>query len=547
MVSQGAPGPLRRILAIPGYFPVLVLAGTLPAGSPGPQPSSPGNPVFRLSGHTGEVYTVAFSPDGKRLASASNRELKAWNTDNGTEVFSYPIKGTNVFGLAFSPDGRRLAVGISKQVKILDAANGQEVLTLGGGTHFLFRLAFRPDGRHLAAAGGSTNQTGEIRIWDAGTGKEAFCLVGYPEAVLNLAYSGDGQLLASCGGATGGTKPGTVMIWEAGTGRCVRTLRGHADNVYAVAFSPDGRRLVSADGVRGNAKDGKVKLWELASGQEVLTLDGHTGPVFAAVFSPNGKRLATAGGDKTIRVWDAWSLGEVFRLAAHDGVIYSLAFSPDGKRLASAGADRIVKVWDLSACNREPAATVKPLSAAELQACWADLAGLDAKAALQGARALAAAPGQAVPFLRARMRPEAGLTAQQLEQQARWLRDLDDDRFGVREQACAGLSRLGEAARPALQRVLAGEPPLEVRRRAERLLEALAERRASGEHLAALRAVEVLERIGTPEAVAALAHLADGRADARLTREARTSLERLTRLSHADRPLPQRIIQEPRP
>ncbi len=489
-----------------------------------------------LTGHTNEVYTVAFSPDGKRLASAGNREVTVWDAATGREVFSYLTKGTNVFGLAFSPDGRRLAVGISHQVKILDAASGKELTVFGGANHFLFRMAFSPDGKHLAASGGSTNGTGAVSIWEVESGKYVRSLSGAAEAVLTVAYSQDGSLLASAGGLTSGVRPGTVVVWEAATGRMLQALRGHEDNVYGVAFSPDGRHLASAGGVRNSLKPGTLKLWEVATGQEVCRLAGHTGPVFGVAFSPDGRYVATAGGDRTVKVWEVLTGKEVLSLAAHDRVVYSLAFSPDGQRLATASGDRTVKVWSVAAWRRPPAAVAAALTGRELEARWAELAGADAMRAYRSMAVLGAVPGQVLPLLRDRLRPVAGLTAGQQKHVEQWLRDLDDDRFQVRQHASAELGRLGEAVRGPLTRVLAADPSLEVRRRALRLLEGLESVGLSGGQLAALRAVELLERIGTPEATAILKTLAGGLPEARLTRDARASLERLEKSSAVSGP-----------
>ena len=502
-----------------------------PAAAQGAAADGSQRPVLGLTGHTNEVYTVVFSPDGKRLASASNREINVWDAVTGREVFSYLTKGTNVFGLAFSPDGQRLAVGISHQVKILDAGNGKELAVLGGANHFLFRMAFSPDGKHLAASGGSTNGTGAVSIWEVGSGKYLRSLSGAAEAVLTVAYSRDGRFLASAGGVTSGVRPGTVIVWEAATGRMVQTLRGHEDNVYGVAFSPDGRRLASAGGARGSLKPGTLKLWEVATGQEVCRLAGHASPIFGVVFSPDGRHLASAGGDRTVKVWEVLTGKEVLSLVAHDRVVYSLAFSPDGQRLATAGADRTVKVWNVAEWRRPAAAAAVPLTGNELNERWAELASADAARAYRSMGALGAAPGQAVPLLRDRVRPVAALTTPQRKQVEQWLRELDDDHFAVRENASTKLGRLGEAILGPLNRVLAGDPTLEVRRRALRLLEQLEGVRLSGSALAVLRAVEVLERIGTPEAVAILKTLSAGLPEARLTREASASLERLERSS----------------
>ena len=497
---------------------------TVPAAA-APEPPAAPKPLYALSGHTAEIYTVAFGPDGKRVASASNQDVRVWDVTTGKEVFTYLTKGTNVFGLAFSPDGKTLAVSVSKQVRLLDAGTGQQRQIITHPTHFLFRMTFSPDGKHLLTTAGSTGNTGDVRIWEVATGKEVLKFAGHKEAPLSAAYSGDGRLVASGSGGTMKVMPGEVKVWEADTGREVQTLRGHADNVYGVSFSPDGKYVASCGGVRGQAKAGTVKLWEVASGKEVFALEGHTGPVFTVAYSPDGRRLATASGDRSVRVWEAATGKEVLNLPAHDGVVYSVAFSPDGKRLATAGQDRQVKVWEL---NLPAAGEGAPLTAKQLDVLWADLSGADAAKAYRGVWSLAAVPKQALPYLKERVRPAAPLTAEQEKQLAQWLRDLDDDEFTVREQATKLLTGLGEGALPALRRALKDDPPPEVRRRVEEVLEALTGA-ATPDRLGTLRAVDVLESIGTPEAREVLRKLASGLPEARVTQEAQRSLDRLTR------------------
>jgi dipeptidyl aminopeptidase/acylaminoacyl peptidase len=485
-------------------------------------------PVLNLTGHASEVYTVAFSPDGKRLASASNREVIVWDLATGKSLFTYHITGTNVFGLAFTPDGKRLAVGISKIVKVLDAATGKEVSAVTGSAHFLFRMAYSPDGKCLATSSGSTNASGELYVWDAATGRAVLSLAHQTGAVLNVAYSADGRRLATATGAPSGVRPGEVIVWESASGRAVMTLRGHTENVYGVAFSPDGRRIASASGSRGSTRPGEVKLWEILTGQEAISLTGHTGPVFNVVFSPDGRLLVTASGDRTVRLWDAITGREVLSLTGHTGVVYSVAFSPDGKRLASAGADRAVKVWDVPARGR---AAAERLDEKQARACWDDLRGDDARKAYRAIGLLVAAPKDSVPFLRTRVRPAAPLRGEEKKLVERWLCDLDDDSFEVREQASAALVRMGEAVQPAARKALAAKPSAEVRRRLREIIEKLGPLAPSADTRAVLRAVEALEHTDTEEAGELLKELAAGLPEAALTREANEALGRLKRRS----------------
>jgi WD40 repeat protein len=484
-------------------------------------------PTLKLTGHVSAVYTVAFSPDGKRLASGSNREVIVWDLSAGKELFTYRITGTNVFGLAFTPDGKQLAVGISKMIKILDAATGKEEAAVGGAAHFLFRMTYSPDGKRLAASGGSSNSTGELCVWDVATRQAVLRLAPPAGAVLNVAYSADGRRLAIATGAMSGTRPGEVSVWEAADCRDVVTLHGHTDNVYGVAFSPDGRHVASASGARGAARPGEVKLWEVLSGKEVLNLTGHVGPVFAVAYSPNGRLLATASGDRTVRLWEAANGREIRSLAGHGGIVYSVAFSPDGKHLASAGSDRAVTIWDVPA--QRPAAAER-LDTKQTLACWDALRGDDARKAYRAVGLLASSPKESVPFLRAQVRPAAPLQGEERKRVERWLRDLDDDNFEQRQQATEALLRLGQTVLPAARKTLAGNPSAEVRRRLEYIVEKVVRLASSPDGLAALRAVEALEQAATVEARGLLKELAAGLPGAELTSEANAALGRLIKV-----------------
>lgn len=500
----------------------------LVAATPTPAADEP-VPVIHLAGHSAEIYTVAFSPDGKLLASASGREVKVWDVGTGGERFTYAIKGTNVYGLAFSPDGGRLAVGVSKQVKVLDARTGQEVLLFPQANQFLFRLRFSPDGKHLAASSGTNgnNIPGEVSVWEADTGRPAHCLRGHSQPVLNVAYSRDGRLLAACSGATGGSVAGEIKLWDAATQRELHALHGHADNVYAVAVSADGRFVASGSGVKGTSKPGEMKLWEVLTGQAVLNLSVPAGPIFGIVTSPDGRWLATSGGDGKVRIWDAIAGKEWRSLAGNAGPDYGLSLSGEGRWLAAAGQDKIVRIWDLAGHVPEAAARSVAPGEEELVALWADLCGPDAARAYRSTWQLTAAAKRSVPFLCTHVRPVAPLSAALRERAAAWVQELDDDRFKVRERATQELSRLGEAAMPVLREALTGKLSPEGRRRAERLLTALSDPPLSGDLLAALRGLAVLERADSPEAHSLLQQIAAGLPEARLTREAQNTLHRL--------------------
>jgi WD40 repeat protein len=330
--------------------------------------------TLTCTGHTGPVQTVCFSPDGRRLASASSDGVRVWDAQTGQEALTLQGKILYALGVCFSPDGQRLATASAPNgtVKVWDAQTGKEQLTLPGLTGLFPSLSFSPDGRRLAT--GSMDKT--AKLWDAQTGQEQLTLRGHTDHVTSVSFSPDGQRLATASddktakvwdAQTGQEQrtlqghtdhvasvcfspdgrhlastcwDGTVKLWDAQTGQEECTLKGHTDRVWGVRFSPDGRRLASA------SWDRTVKVWDAQTGQGLLTLQGHTDRVRAACFSPDGRRVATASDDRTVKVWDAHAGQDALSLKAHTGPVYAVCFSPDGRRLATASADQTVKVWD---------------------------------------------------------------------------------------------------------------------------------------------------------------------------------------------------------
>jgi WD40 repeat protein len=291
-----------------------------------------------IHGHTNNVYRLRYNPDGRLLASAgADGTVKLWDADTLREVRSIQAHHAPLQDVAFSGDGGRLATAsLDSTVRVWDPATGAAVLgPLRGHTGSAMGVCFSPDGRRLASAGYDKT----VRLWDAASGKPKITLRGHTDMVLSVAFSPDGRQLASA------SFDSTARIWDAAPrtqpgGSGLFALGGHTDRVNSVAFSRDGRYLASG------SWDHTVRLWDGDTGRPLRTLDGHKGAVWCVAFSPDGKRLASASWDKTVKIWETETGRELLTFDGHTAQIQCVAFSPDGRRVASAGMDATVKIWD---------------------------------------------------------------------------------------------------------------------------------------------------------------------------------------------------------
>jgi hypothetical protein len=418
-------------------------------------------------------------PDGKRyLVVGADKLLRLGELDTGKELraFRWHVNGHD---FALAPDGRTFAEAVpdARDIRLLDAATGKELHTLRGAQPFAGGFTFAPDSRTLFAW--SEDRT--VTVWDVATGRKrrqfpgpTAPAPGSPQPYFTVRLSPDGKFLAFC------LQESVLPILDAETGKEFRRFQVARDGVSALAFSPDGKSVAW-----GGWQEGTVYLGELATGRERHRFTGHRGRVLALAFSADGRTLVSGTEDTTALVWDLTG------------------------RLASGEKGR------------------SRLTPQALAAHWTALADKDATAAFRAMRSLAADPTHSVPFLAERLRPVARAEEKRL---GRLIADLGSEQFAVRDKARAELEKFGEAALHALRTALAAKPVLDTRRRLEQLIDKQ-EREdwaPSPERLRTLRALEVLERAGTPEARRVLEALTRGAPGARLTREAQAAQERLS-------------------
>jgi WD40 repeat protein len=289
--------------------------------------------VFPQIGHLGQVFSIAFSPDGRLAISGSDdKKIKIWDVVTGRLIWTLLGHSRQVVSVVFSPDGRLALSGSDdKTARLWNVATGQVMHILQGHSAMVSSVAFSPDCR--LALTGSWDDT--LKIWEVVTGREIRTLRGHSNSVASVAFSPDGRLVLS------GSRDKTIKVWDVASGQIIKTLEGHSDMVMSVAFSPDGRIAISG------SYDKTVKLWDVDKGQEVRTLRGHSQVLRRVAFSQNGRLALSGDADQTLKVWDVNTGRELKTLGGgHTGGIVAVAFSPDGRLVLSSGWDWAIKLLD---------------------------------------------------------------------------------------------------------------------------------------------------------------------------------------------------------
>ncbi|EMD36495.1 hypothetical protein CERSUDRAFT_115528 [Gelatoporia subvermispora B] len=309
-------------------------------------------PLLQMSGHTGTVFAVAFSPNGTRVVSGSGDDtVRIWDARSG-DLIMQPLEGHRgeVISVVFSPNGTRIVSGsLDNTVRIWNAITGELVIDPHRGHRKgVSSVSFSPDGTRIIS--GSLDHT--LRLWHAETGDPLLdAFEGHTDMVRSVLFSPDGRQVVSC------SDDRTIRLWDVLRGEEVmKPLRGHTGIVYSVAFSPDGTRIASGSG------DSTIKLWDARTGAPIIDpLVGHTDSVLSVAFSPDGTRIVSSSTDKTVRLWDAATGRPVKQpFEGHGDLVWSVGFSPDGRTVVSGSGDKTIRLWRANVMDALPSTYAAP-------------------------------------------------------------------------------------------------------------------------------------------------------------------------------------------
>jgi WD40 repeat protein len=297
--------------------------------------ASSGKLLHNLEGHTNWVNSPNFSPDGKSIVTASiDKTAKIWDASSGKLLHSLIGHRAGVYSATFSPDGKTIVTASGdKTAKIWEASSGKLLHTLKGHTDRVNSATFSPDGKSIV----TSSNDGIVKIWEASSGKLFHSLEGHTNWVNSSTFSPDGKSIITA------SNDGTAKIWEAATGKLLHSLEGYENSFRSATYSPDGKSIVTS------SNDGIVNIWEASSGKLLYTLTGHhSEDVNLPTFSPDGKSIVSASNDGIAKIWDASSGKLLHSLEGHTNWVNSVTFSPDGKSIVTASGDKTAKIWEAS-------------------------------------------------------------------------------------------------------------------------------------------------------------------------------------------------------
>jgi WD40 repeat protein len=491
-------------------------------------------------GHAAPVTWLAFEDKGRLRSASQDGKVIEWDLARGEEVRQFELpdeENAQRVGMpvqsvrASSADGKYLLTAAANlgQLALRDAGTGRVLceFTGGQGNPLGTSAALSPDGTLLAIVSQDRSAgTPGVALWETGSGRlRSRWKLDQQQQLRALAFAPDGKTLAVASSSQRGAGPSEIHLWEVLTGKERSSIKGPTMDAWSLAFSPDGK-LLAAGGIRGS-----VGLYDAKGREAGQFVTGMKGPFPLLLFSPDGRTLAVGQGGQPndqarVQLWEVASASLRCEWTGHRGTISALAFSPDGKLLASGSGDTTILVHDATGLRTAPTVSSAPLSEEDLQQLWASLDAHDGQAAHKILLQLSADPKAAITYLGKQLlaaQPKAPTPSQI----ARLIADLDSEEYAVREKATAELAASGKAAEKALRKLLAGDPAPEARRRAQELIERLETPGPSPAELRAIRAVELLEWLGTLDARAVLGTLAKERHESVAGEEAQGALDRL--------------------
>ncbi len=460
--------------------------------------------------HPGTITCTAWSANGSRIATASgDGVVRVLDTATGKELHRF-ASGHAVRGIALAPDGKKLALSQEGHgVSIWDMASGQRQQSNNYTNYSPEHLAFTPDSQTVMGIG-----VGALFNWKV---NGAITIGGGVNPGGGAAVAPD----AAIGGWA--EVGGTLRLFENVPNVGIRSHALQVGTARCMAIGPGGKLLAVG------GEDREVQLWDItpAVRKKIGALAGLQNPPARLSFAADGSTLAAVDADgTTIRVWDL-ARQRTRRQITHDrGKVGSFALSPDGKLLATTGPNaRALLLWNVATRELTHQGPPLQLSARDLTGLWADLADRDYDKSDAAWRKLGAAGDHAIAFLKERVRPIA-VPSLDLKRVEKLLADLDSDRFATRENATRELMSLGELAIVPLQRFLEKPPSLEAERRAQAVLEKLKEPVLTPDRLRVLEALELLEAMRSPRAVALLQEIERDALILQIRREARQAAQR---------------------